>query len=414
MLLVIGDAYLRTLEDARIVLPGSYGRGIPVWQDAGLQLARRLVSGYESALRQWWEPSIVEHPFLMPAAEYKDVFGDYANVYEVQVPEAGGSCVLAPDNMPASVGWLRERGSDGPLVAVGGLLRVLPGGAQPLFRDRHIWPAVQVTHLVGEQSALDELERHQLAITRLHQLLCLPVVTVRTGNLASYGRMTYLTVSCLPDGRPTVTATLYVMSGRYRDRLLTDTEVIDVGFTGKLLALVALHHRDSAGLVLPSALADAQVGVLVGKQDRRIQEWRTEQAHEGVRVRLVNSDPRRSVRRRAERRLLRQGVPLILGVRTEGLRIARRYPLLRSDLPALPESRTLHGELAAHDDRLRRSSADRFSAGLREAGRLVARCRECAATNTEEIFGWVVPEVEAPCGKCGVPGNEALLGGRFY
>ncbi|GAQ64163.1 hypothetical protein SsS58_04556 [Streptomyces scabiei] len=411
---MISDAYLRTLEAARFVMPGSYGRGIPVWQDAGLRAARRLVSAFESALGQWWTPRIVEHPFLMPATAYKEVFDDYTNVYETTVPEAGGPCVLAPDNMPSSVGLLRKQGDDEPLVAVGGLLRVLPGGAQPLFRDRHIWPAVQVTHLVGEEDALAELERHRLAVTRLHEMLCLPVMTVRTGSLASYGRTTYLTVSCLPDGRPTVTATLYVMSGRYRDRLRSDSEVIDVGFTGKLLALVALHHRDAFGLVLPSVLADTQVGLLVEDEDRWGHEWRTAQTRAGVRVRAMHSAPRPYSRRRAERRLLRQGVPLVVGVRGEALRIARRYPLRRDDLPALPDSRTLHGELAAHDDRLRRMAADRFSAGLREAGRLVARCDTCAETHGEEIFGRTVPETEAPCDACGAPGSEVLLGGRFY
>ncbi|MEV8347021.1 hypothetical protein [Streptomyces niveus] len=402
------------MEAAQFVMPGSYGRGIPVWQDAGLRAARRLVSAFESALGQWWTPRIVEHPFLMPAAEYKEVFDNYTNVYETTVPEAGGSCVLTPDNMSASVGLLRKHGGEEPLVAVGGLLRVLPGGAQPLFRDRHIWPAVQVTHLVSEQNAVAELERHRLAVTRLHEMLCLPVMTVRTGSLASYGRTTYLTVSCLPDGRPTVTATLYVMSGRYRDRLLTDSEVIDVGFTGKLLALVALHHRDAFGLVLPSVLADAQVGLLVEEAGRRGQQWQADQTQGGVRVRAMQSAPQPYARRRAERRLLRQGVPLIVGVRGDALRMARRYPLRRADLPALPEPQALHGELAAHDDRLRRISADRFSAGLKEAGRLVARCDRCAETNGEEIFGWTVPEAGEPCGVCGAPGSEVLLGGRFY
>jgi prolyl-tRNA synthetase len=396
------------------VLPGSYGRGIPVWQDAGLRAARRMVSGFESALGQWWSPRRVEHPFLMPAAEYKKVFGDYTNVYETVVPEAGGSVVLAPDNMAAGVGWLREHGGSGPLVAVGGLLRMLPGGAQPLFRDRHIWPAVQVTHLVGEQDALDELDRHRMALTRLHELLCLPVMTVSTGSLASYGRTTWLTVSCLPDGRPTVTATLYVMSDHYRDRLRAAGEVIDVGFTGKLLALVALHHRDSSGLVLPSPLADTQVGVLAGEEDGRLREWCGAQAREGVRVRTVEPGARQSTRRRAERRLLRDGVPLVVGERPGGPRIARRQPLRRADLPALPDPRALRGELAAHDDRLRRAAADRFASGLREAGRLVARCDACAATGKEEIFGRTVPEAPAPCGACGAPGCEVLLGGRFY
>ncbi|WP_405803692.1 hypothetical protein [Streptomyces sp. NBC_01187] len=411
---MIADAYLRTLEDARFVLPGSYGRGIPVWQDAGLRAARRLVSAFESALGQWWSPRTVEHPFLMPAAEYQQVFDDYTNVYETVVPEAGGSFVLAPDNMPASVGWLREHGGEDPLVAVGGLLRMLPGGAQPLFRDRHIWPAVQVTHLVGEQDALDELESHRAALTRLHELLCLPVMTVSTGSLASYGRTTWLMVSCLPDGRPTVTATLYVMSGHYRDRLLAGREVIDVGFTGKLLALVALHHRDASGLVLPSVLADTQVGVLAGAEDRRLRERCAQQARGDIRVRTVDPGPRQSTRRRAERRLLREGVPLVVGERPGGPRVARRHPLRRADLPALPDPGTLRGELAAHDDRLGRTAADRFAAGLREAGRLVARCGGCAATGKEEIFGRTVPEVSARCGTCGAPGSEVLLGGRFY
>ncbi|GAA3973761.1 hypothetical protein GCM10023085_65340 [Actinomadura viridis] len=411
---MIGDAYLRTLEDAGFVLPGGYGRGIPVWRDAGLRAARRLVSAFETALARWWAPTIVEHPFLMPAAEYRAVFGDYSNVYEADVPEAGGPCVLAPDNMAASVGWLREHGVPGPLVAVGGLLRELPGGAQPLFRDRHIWPAVQVTHLVPDDDALGELERHRLALTRLHEALCLPVMTVRTGSLASYGRTTYLTVSCLPDGRPTVTATLYVMSGRYRDLLRAGAEVIDVGFTGKLLALVALHHRDSSGLVLPSVLAGTEIGVLAAEEDERIRGWRDRLLRDGARVGVTACAPRRSARRRGERRHFREGVPLVLGVRDEGLRLARRSPLHRSDLPDLPDAGTLRGELAAHDERLRRSSALRFTAGLRDAGLLVARCDGCAGADGEQVFGQVVPEAEAPCGRCGAAGSEVLLGGRFY
>ncbi|GLZ12643.1 hypothetical protein Acsp04_28780 [Actinomadura sp. NBRC 104425] len=411
---MISDGYLRVLEDAQLVLPGSYGRGIPVWQDAGLRLARRLVSAFESLLAQWWTPRIVEHPFLMPAARYKSVFGEYTNVFEVLVPEAGGTCVLAPDNMAASVGWLREHGGEGPLVAVGGLLRELAGGAQPLFRDRHIWPAVQVTQLVPRDRALEELERHRSAITRLHELLCLPVVTVRTPGLASYGRTTYLTVSCLPDGRPTVTATLYVMSERYRDRLGVGAEVIDVGFTGKLLALVAMHHRDGSGLALPSVLADTQVGVLVDNDDGRVERWRARQAEEGVRVRAVACGPEHGARRRAERRLRRHGVPLVLGVRDEGLRIARRYPLQRADLPGFPEPAALRGELAAHDERLRRSAARRCTAGLRQGGVLAARCDGCAAADGERVFGWVVPAARTPCDGCGAPGGEVLLGERFY
>lgn len=414
---MIDDGYHRRLVDAELVLPDGYAKGIVAWRERGLAAVDLMIERFRTALAVPAD-AVVEHDFLMPAGPYRAIFGDYSNMYGCTVD--GEEFLLRPDNMCASVGQIEKSGSAAPVVAVGGLLRTLSGGAQPLFRDRYIWPSVQVTDLVGGARVDSALVRHQAALTTLFEAVALPTVSVRTSLLGGYGKRCLLAVSCLPDGRPTVLSTTYVMAEGYREAFGVDQEVIDVGFTGKVLALAAMHHWDRRGLALPSTVAPVQVGVLAGEQADHdaLGRWREHLEAAGLRLELVPTAAARYRRSRAERRLHRLGVPLVVGVGLPGggVRLTTRGPVRRIDLTALPEPDVILAELSNHDRRLRIRADACFDRGLEDTGLLLGVCQGCADSMSPPVFGWCAPDRRAPCATCGEPGMVALVDdrGRFY
>jgi prolyl-tRNA synthetase len=317
--------------------------------------------------------------------------------------------------MTASISMLRSRLQSGPIIATGGLLRVLLGPGTPLFRDRYMWPAVQVSHVVPRNQAANTLDAYQCAIEDVIRALGLPVVSVRTSQLPEYGKLCYLTVSVLPDGRPTILSTSYIMAERYRTALRVDDEVLDIGFTGKLIALAAMHHCDFRGIMLPSVIAGTQVGALLDDSPGA-REWLDAQLRAGLRVEHAHPGPQPYRRIRAECRMHRRGTPLVVGLYRDRphVGIVRRGPLERVRQLTAPPPEAIRTELAAYDRQLLVRSSKKFHNGLTQTGAIRGLCQACA--RTEPIFGWVAPRRETACAHCGRAGAEALVSpqGRFY
>jgi len=406
---MIDSAYLQALAAAKMVTATPAARGIPVWRERGLVTAELLLSVFVERARQFWTPTVIEHPFLMPAPPYQRVFGGYTNTYTARVPGLDGTWVLHPDNLhvnTAHCGGTRQRH---PIIATGGLLRDLRGGAVPLFRDRHIWPAVQANHLVDPPEGPAALELWRQAVEATIAAAGLPVVTVEPAAPSPYGSTCLLAVSCLPDGRPTVLATLYILSDTYRHALGTNAAVIDVGFTGKIVAVAAMHHRDQHGLVLPSVIAPIQVGVVSASATNRAaaDELRGKLSASGVRLSVAEVRDRTYARWRAEQRLHREAIPLVISVPMHVL--VRRVPMCREPIRGDAGTLLIAAELEAHDARLAARSARRFDRGLRQSGLLRVLCTGCAAAARPPLYGWTRPPSVGACTSCGKSGQQALL-----
>ncbi|MGW7723100.1 hypothetical protein ACWGJ6_07090 [Streptomyces canus] len=378
---------------------------------------RFLIERLTALTSERFAPTVVEHGYLMPSEEYSGVFGDYGNVYGLAGAPAGFPALLRPDNLVTNVGRLLQAQDPGPRIAVGGILRDAPGKTPPLFRDRFIWPAVQLTHRVGDTEAQQGLDFYSRVVETLVTELALPVVTVRTPALADYGRVTHLAVSVLPDGRPTVLATLYLLADRLRTALGDQLQILDIGFTGKLIALCAMLHHDARGLALPSMLAPVQVGITVADSGDALAPWLARLTHRGIRWSLSRPCGGEKARSRAEARWHRLGVPLVIGVDREPGAVIRatRLPLRREPLLGLPEPDRILADLAAHDDRLTRATMRLFTTALRDGGFLRDACETCA--KSLPVFGVLVPERRRPCESCGAADGTALFiseQGRFY
>ncbi|MFE9976661.1 hypothetical protein ACFYRD_39700 [Streptomyces hirsutus] len=411
--------YVGALERGAFIMGAPRSKGIVVWARPGLQAVKLLVERFRQLTAQHFTPRVVERGFLMETGQYRAVFGDYANVYGLSTPLGGTNYLLRPDNLVNTVGELQDAGTAGPAIAVGGLLRDSPGKTPPLFRDRYIWPAVQLNQRVPTETAEDTLDFYQRVVEELLSSLALPVVTVRTDPIADYGRLTYLVVSVLPNGRPTVLATLYVLSSRLKKALGDPLDIIDIGFTGKLIALCAMFHTDDRGLALPSMLAPLQLGITVGNatDQGKLAAWLADLKGAGIRYQVSPPCSNLRDRHRWEKRWHRQGAPLAIGLdrRPGSVIFAGRLPLRRRELSGLPcpdEVRTL---LSDHDQRLASSAAELFERSLDDGGHLRTACPSCAADLP--VFGEVVPVHRGRCEFCrSAEGTSLFISdqGRFY
>ena len=412
------QAYVRALERAEFVMGGPRMKGIVVWLGNGLSAVRQLVEAFVNLVGRQYAPSVVERGFLADPTDYRAVFGSYKNVYEVDSaePQFGGK-LFRPDNLVSTVAELRAVDSNEPRISIGGLLRRFDGQTMPLYRDRHIWPAVQLTQRVSPSDAVSLLDHYRVLVEELCGMLGLATVTVRTSEMADYGKITDLVVTALPDGRPTVLATLYVLADRLRTALGDEKDIIDVGFTGKLIATCAMMQRDASGLVLPSVLAPVQVGVTAGPATDlpRLRSWLEKTAAGGVRTATHVAT---GVRNRAERRWHALGVPLVIGLDRGGpgdVRAVVRAPRTRSVLAGMPDLTAVRRELAGHDARLLTTGQKQFDAAMC-AGRHVRNlCPDCSAGLP--VFGELVPIIAVRCASCGSAHGRRLFisePGRFY
>nr|AKT74312.1 tRNA synthetase [Streptomyces bottropensis] len=409
--------YHRALVDAGIVAAGGSGSGMTPWRGSGLGVARRMVDTFVEEVGRVAPVARTEHPFLNRRDAYERVFPHYANIYRLRAAEESQpDWVLRADNLHLNVEWLRQNQHQGPVVATGGLLRQLRGSGSPLFRERYIWPAVQLNHLVPAGEGPAALESYRQVLERTFEAFGLPVLTLATDALSSYGDVCHLTVTCLRDGRPTVLATAYLMASPYRRALGVSGDLVDIGFTGKVLALVSMHHLDRGGLGLPSALAPVQVGVLAPQGAPGLDTWSRSLA--GLRTRTVTVAGDVPFRRhRAERGLVRTGTPLTYGLWPDGTwRVGRRAPSRYAPTTPFPDADTVRAELGGYDRRQLDAARTRLRHSVERDGLVRGVCDGCAAAGRVPVFGRIVPHRPARCVHCAAPGSDHLVSeqGRFY
>jgi hypothetical protein len=413
--------YIQGLEAAEFIMGPPAIKGIPLWRGRGIEAVRLLVETFVDLVRARHPVSVVEHGFLASQADNRRVFGDYGNVYELLDAPGNPDALFRSDNIVSSLAQLDREQAAGPLIAVGTVLRHFPGRTAPLFRDRMVWPVVELNQLAAGDTAAEVLDFYRSVIEEMLRNISIPSITVCTDELSSYGKLTYLVVTALPNRRPTVLATLYVLADELRKALGQHQDIVDIGFTGKVLATAAMVHKDSRGLMLPSAVAPVQLGVTVGPDTdlSHCQNWFQELDDAGIRHDVVRVSASNASRARAERSWHRKGVPLVLGLdRSPGsVVLCSRLPRERVQLSGRPDPHTVRSHLDAHDERLLGSAQRLLTATTDRNGHVRTLCGPCAADLGSSVFGHIVPVATGRCEQCGADrGRTHFISeeGRFY
>jgi hypothetical protein len=414
-------SYVRALEAAEFIMGPPAIKGIPLWRRGGILAVRLLAERFLALIARQESPASVEHDFLASSKANRRIFGQYAaNVYEIADLPGNPGMQFRSDNIVSTVAQLQHDRQDAPVVAIGSVIRNAPGKTLPLFRDRSVWPVIELNQLADSERAPALLDFYAKVLEELLWWCAIPSITVQTPALASYGKTTYLVVAVLPNKQPTVLATLYILSDELRLALGERRDVIDVGFTGKLLATAAMTHMDARGLVLPAAIAPTQVGVTLSADSdaARYGPWLEALRRAGLRcatTRATRSDKRAS----AERAWHRKGVPLVIGLdRTPGsVTVCSRTPLERTSLPELPGAQRISDLLDAGDARLAATARRVFDSALVDGGHLRSMCQPCTEAAGLAVFGAVIPQTPVLCERCGQAGGRRWFisdEGRFY
>jgi hypothetical protein len=400
---------------AGFLSPEPVARGVTLWRERGLAVVDLVLERYLDALGRVADAHVHEHPFLLPEAPQRAVFGARANVFPATSP-TGERHVLRPDNMVDNVALLRGAPVGDAVVALGGLLRRYDGPTRPLYREQYIWPAVQVSLLADRNRAEEVLHEQQAVLTAFVEGLGLPVLPLAPHDAQQYGRAALLSVVATGDGRPTVLSTAYVMSEEHRRALGTAHDVIDVGWTGKLLDVVVGVHLDARGVSLPSTIAPAQVVAVPPERGADPPPgwaaWLAAVRAAGLRVE-ARPPASRSRRAREEHRAFRSGACAVVGARApDGSCVLARRSGERTRLPHLPPAADLRRVLADHDGWLAARAAHRSRGVL--AAPTVAHCARCEREPAGS-YGHVAVTGTA-CPGCGAPRLTSFIsdGGRFY
>lgn len=381
------------LQQADCVSSVGYGRGFSVLLPWGQAIVSRLIQLFrdclaDAALGVWhdWEPELLVDEAQYDA-EVRGV-GGFGHVFRLEL--GGRRWVLRPD--AAVDGLRRARGigqssRGGAAFCVYAAHRDLDGSCAPLWRDRAIWPVMQLDVVVPASCAQAANNALVAGLDRFFRMLSLPTRTVDMGLWKDYARRRLDWVLATKRAAPTVLAMAYTVGGHYRSivGVPDDCEAFDVGITAKPLATIAQLVGDGERLVLPRAIAPVEV--VIGSPDPGVLP------PFGADVRIVCVD---SGEKNWSRRWEQRGVPVLLQF-DRSSRARQRLGNLAwepwdpaSSLDALID--TACGPAPAVPSAQAPGDVARFE----------ALCDSCAAAFA--LHAPVTPRSDMPCQRCGGDG----------
>jgi hypothetical protein len=398
------NRHTRTLERAEIIAPAGPGKGLPLLLPWGLAVLRTIVDRFAQAFARLY-PLRFRAPSLLREAEGYDrevaPFGGFEGVYRID--GASGAHVVRPDaavdNLSVARDAVRE-GWDGAVLALYEGFRRVSGATPALFRDRRIWPFVQLSRLAPISRCREEAEAILGALASFFSDMRLPVEWVAHGPWKSYARQRYEAVIVLPDGTPTVAAMFYVVGDAYRAAAGIDErwQAFDIGISEKIAALFALLSPPERGLALPSLASPVRVVIATPGA-----ESQAAAAAQGFDALLVDADDSEWPQRWRNR-----GVPVL--VERRGTRQRVCTPL--SGWRRWPEGTSLAAVLEEYDRQL----AELFARPARRFASTWFRayCKSCLPR--QGIRASAIPETTHACSSCGAPGARYLIhpGSQFY
>lgn len=241
--------------------------GYPYWLPFGTRVAERIDALYSEELKRRIDFVEMEPPLLVDRQSYVDAVSasyDYQNMLWWQPPDAP-AVLVRPDNLFAATQALAKTPCHLPVVMQGSLYRSETGNLWPLVRDRHMWRTTQVVHWLDGADATEAYLLHTRVFGRLMRRLGIPTIFVDCPPLREHSERRMLTFTPTAVDELTLTSTGYLLSPSLVERLGLSGQLLDFGFTAKLLAVAVALTSDEVGLVLPTDLAPDVV--VVGYRD---------------------------------------------------------------------------------------------------------------------------------------------------
>lgn len=381
---------IQVLRQAGALTTAEMASGFPLWLPFGTEIAERFYKTYMEELGRETDFVELESPLLIRRDIYTETTEttyDYRNMFSLEV--GSEEYIVRPDNLVAAAQAMTRARCQLPVVMQGSLYRSESEHLRPLFRDRHIWCVVQVAQNCESDAITDTMSRHYKVFDRFLQRLCLAVQHVDNPPIRNHslgGIYSYV----FPDPESlALIGTLYRLAPAMVQRLGLTGDVVDLGFTAKILAIAAGIHSDDQGLVLPMALCPTLVTVICKANEDREQ---AEKVVERLKKRFGRVKVESQLWRQGIKEARRKGVPVSLLIDSQGTSklLQRSGSQSRALEPDCEQA--VSAALALHDsDLAARSSAVRGEALRLSKASKIAECSDELAQAGWHNLGAVLP-----------------------
>ena len=413
------NTYIKKLEDARIINEKGYGKGLPIWYQEGIILVNNIFNLFKECLKaEINDFYILDFDNIIEKSVYDNVYGDinsYDSIYTFK--ENNRDYLIKSDAMPLNISYLLEATEKKPALTLTSVARNETGSTKALFRDRNIWPVIQLNNVIKDQEINSFLEKLTKVYQNFFEKLCLPTLFVDAGELHNYATSQRYFLTALDNLDFTKSGMIFQLSKNFKENFNTNYEIIDSGFSEKVIALMAILHSDQYGLRIPSTVAPKQITIASVIEDNELLMAQVQKKLDNQSLRYnINKDNNNI--KKIKKQWEKEGTPLLVVLEEHEIVLYMRSSRKKTVL-TLETLCNLSSFLVAHDKALF-SKANKYleliEIGESPNDQLTFICNECK-DNNYNFFGYIYPSKEGLCNICNKnKGVKSVLStrGRFY
>ncbi len=416
---MIQNTYIKKLEDAQIINEKGYGKGIPIWYKNGIDLVNNIFQVFKECLQSEINDFyILDFGNIIHKSVYDQVYGDINNYDSIYTFKDNNSdYLIKSDAMPLNISYLLETTEKRPVLTLTSVARNETGSTKALFRDRNIWPVIQLNHVIKENEINGFFDKLTQVYRDFFRKLCLPTLFVDAGELHNYASSQRYFVTALDNLNFTKSGMIFQLSENFKENFNTNFELIDSGFSEKVIALMAILHSDQNGLILPTSVAPSQVIIASALDNNMLLIEQVEKLLNSQSIRCSVKREENNIKK-IKRQWEKEGAPLLIILDEHEITLYMRTSRKKTVL-TIEDLNDLSPFLLTHDKALY-SKANKFleliEHGHSTEDRITFICKDCKSGNNQ-FFGHIYPYKYGECDVCKInKGVKSILStrGRFY
>lgn len=226
------------LEESGILFPGGYGKGLPVYSSVGLGVINQFIDTFRNELKRSNIKDVLElkHKTLIEKNAFINAYKGI-NDYTDEIVEYNGHLILS-DILIESVAKLNNtHGSKGgSVLSVSSVFRDKNDKLIPLFKDKNIFPVVQIDQIIQEEDFYDNIDELKRIFKNFFRKIGIKVAFLEAKEVPKYAdyELYFITHH---NGKLTKLGMVYALSKQFKRNLKIDERFnfFDSGFSGKAL-----------------------------------------------------------------------------------------------------------------------------------------------------------------------------------
>jgi hypothetical protein len=227
------------LEKSEFLYKDGYGPGVPIFTHKGIKVIDNFIELFERELKEKKiKYSKLVHKHMISLDDFRKAYNKINN-YENEVIRTGNTCVMS-DALLQNVFYLKKiafvENYVKTVFSVNSIYREKTGKLIPLYRDKNIFPVVQIDHLVHKSKLNKTIVLLKDLYLNFYKKLGIEIKFLKASEVPEYASFE-LYFLAQEKSKFTKLGMIYVLYSQFRQNLKLSDEyyLINSGFSGKSL-----------------------------------------------------------------------------------------------------------------------------------------------------------------------------------